>query len=84
MSIVVKQRVAELGIETTHEERIALDNIIEEMTHVYCDEGVKQLTDAEVREAVRVAKERAKKKQQEDELLTNGEQAERLLTEGIA
>ena len=47
MSIKVKIRLEALGIETTHEERVALDAAIEEKTGKYCDIGVEEFTDEE-------------------------------------
>ena len=40
MSIKVKIRLMNLGVETTHEERRDLDRLIEERTAKYCDEGI--------------------------------------------
>ncbi len=62
MSIKVFERLRELMIETTHEERREIDEEIEERTNKYCDEGVNDLSDEEFIEIVNKIKKRKKKK----------------------
>lgn len=50
MSTKVKARLTALELETTHEERVALDVAIEAKTGEYCDAGVAGLTDQEMRD----------------------------------
>jgi hypothetical protein len=64
VSIKVRQLLELLGIETTHEERLEIDRIIEERTGLYCDEGVDLLTKEEFLEIVYEAKRRLKKRKE--------------------
>ena len=51
---------------TTHEQRIKLDEVIEEITGKWCDDGVAQLTDDEIIEILdQVLKAMAKKRGKE-------------------
>jgi len=63
MSCKVKARLALLQAITTHEERRELDKIIEEKTHMYCDEGVDRLTDNDLLAYLEEARARITKKQ---------------------
>lgn len=65
MSIKVRELLALLGIETTHEEREEIDKIIEERTGLYCDEGVNLLSKEEFLEIVYEAKRRVRKRKTE-------------------
>jgi hypothetical protein len=47
MSIKVKEWLRRLRIDTTHEEREAIDREIERRTGQYCDKGVELLTETE-------------------------------------
>ena len=47
MSIKVREWLRRLGIETTHEEREAIDREIERRTGRYCDIGIELLSEAE-------------------------------------
>jgi len=62
MSILVKRLLESLGIETTHEERLEIDRLIEEVTGKYCDEGVLELSKEEFLEIVKEAKKRVRKR----------------------
>ena len=44
-----------------HDERVEIDREIEHVTHKYCDEGVKQLTDEQLKEIVERVRRRKKK-----------------------
>ncbi|MDT7864702.1 MAG: hypothetical protein RQ968_04405 [Thermoproteota archaeon] len=65
MSIKVRELLALLGIETTHEEREEIDRIIEERTGLYCDEGIDLLSREEFLEIVYEAKRRVRKRKAE-------------------
>ncbi|HID43628.1 MAG TPA: hypothetical protein EYP30_07665 [Archaeoglobaceae archaeon] len=67
MSIVVKERLRESGLLhlTTHEDRVEIDRMIEEITGMYCDEGVKVLSESEFLEIVESIIRRRKKKKAE-------------------
>lgn len=67
MSIVVKDRLRKSGLLhfTTHEDRVEIDRIIEELTGMYCDEGIKLLTDNEFLEIVESVLKRKKRKKTE-------------------
>ncbi len=65
MSIKVRELLALLGIETTHEEREEIDRIIEERTGLYCDEGINLLSREEFLEIVYEAKRRVRKRKAE-------------------
>jgi hypothetical protein len=69
VSIKVRQLLELLGIETTHEERLEIDRIIEERTGLYCDEGVDLLTKEEFLEIVYEAKRRLKKRKETEKSL---------------
>lgn len=62
MSIKVKELLKLLGIETTHEERLEIDRIIEEITGKYCDEGIDELSREEFIQIVYEAKKRIRRK----------------------
>lgn len=46
--------------QTTHEDRVELDRLIEAKTGKYCDEGVSELSDDEIMELLRLAWEKTK------------------------
>jgi hypothetical protein len=64
MSIVVKDRLRKSGLLhfTTHKDRVEIDRVIEELTGMYCDEGVKLLSDSEFLEIVESVLRRKKKR----------------------
>jgi hypothetical protein len=64
MSVRVKARLAQLAIleNTDHELRVELDQEIERMTGKYCDEGVADLSDAQIRALVAMLQERRRRK----------------------
>jgi len=64
MSVVVKDRLRKSGLLhlTTHEDRVEIDRIIEEITGMYCDEGAKLLSDDEFLEIVESVLRKRKKK----------------------
>lgn len=62
MSIKVKLLLEALNIETTHEERMEIDRIIEERTGLHCDEGVELLSREEFIAIVQEAKRRIRKR----------------------
>lgn len=66
MSIRVKMRLASMGIlpQTTHEERMELDKLIEERTGMYCDIGVEKLTDVELKQLLEVIRNKKKQKRE--------------------
>jgi len=45
MSLSVKERLKQLGIELVHDERVELDKAIEQATKKKCDEGVHLIPD---------------------------------------
>lgn len=47
-----------MGIETTHEDRLMIDREIEARTGLYCDEGIKELTDEEFKEIINKVKKK--------------------------
>jgi hypothetical protein len=65
VSIKVRELLALLGIETTHEEREEIDRIIEERTGLYCDEGINLLSREKFLEIVYEAKRRVRKRKAE-------------------
>ncbi len=74
----MKERLTQLNIlgETDHELRVALDYEIEKMTGQYCDEGVKGLSDSELRSLVSMLLERKRKKKVGQALGVDLEQTE--------
>lgn len=58
MSIRVFERLNRMGIETTHEDRLMIDREIEARTGLYCDEGIKELTDEEFKEIINKVKKK--------------------------
>jgi len=52
-----------LNLETTHEERLEIDRVIEERTGSPCDEGVAKLSTTEFLDIVEQVKKRLKKKE---------------------
>ena len=60
MSIRVKRRLDLLHLLTTHAERVDVDKEIERKTGLYCDKGIDQISDDELRRIVEAV--RAKKK----------------------
>lgn len=60
MSIRVKTRLDRLQLTTTHENRVEIDREIESRTGLYCDKGIDQISDDELRQIVEAV--RAKKK----------------------
>ena len=81
LSIKVKERLAEEGIETTHEERVALDMAIEQRTGKWCDEGVKDLTPAQFRELVKSVKERLRARKAREAAGLDADAEERAIVE---
>jgi hypothetical protein len=75
MSIRVKVRLAQLNIleATDHELRVELDQEIERMTGQYCDEGVSQLSDAQLRALVAMLQERRRRKKQGQQMTEDEE-----------
>ena len=65
MSKRVFERLMLMLLETTHEERVEIDREIEKRTGKYCDEGVKELSDQQLKEIVEEVKRRKKKVQME-------------------
>ncbi len=61
MSIKVKEWLKQLGIETTHEERVEIDREIEILTRRPCDEGVSELSERKFLEIVDKVRRRKKK-----------------------
>ena len=61
MSIEVKEWLRRLEIDTTHEEREAIDREIERRTGQYCDKGVELLGEAEFLAIVDIARRRRRK-----------------------
>lgn len=68
MSQKVFERLRQMMIETTHEERQEVDREIELKTNKYCDEGVDDLSDSEFIEIVNKIKRKRKKKKREVEV----------------
>jgi len=68
MSRVVKELLGQLDLlpQTTHEDRVEIDKEIERVTGKDCDEGVKDLTQAEFVNLVKRVLERRKKKKKEE------------------
>ena len=64
MSRRVKERLRLMGVldQTTHEDRVELDRLIEEKTGKYCDDGVDKLTNEEIMALLRKIWGRKKKK----------------------
>ena len=62
MSRKVKQRLDALRILTEHEERVEIDKVVEEKTGKYCDDGIDEISDEELRHIVEEARKRLKKK----------------------
>lgn len=81
MSIKVKERLAEEGIETTHEERVALDLAIEAKTGKWCDEGVRDLSAGEFRELVKSVKERLRARKAREAAGLDADAEERAVVE---
>jgi len=52
--------------QTTHEDRVEIDREVERVTGKNCDEGVKELTQAEFVDLVKKVLERRKKKKKEE------------------
>lgn len=71
MSIVVRLRLRELGLLdlTTHEDRLEIDRVIEEITGLHCDEGVKILSDEEFIEIVESVLRRKRRKKKREEVI---------------
>ena len=67
MSMKVFERLKQLMIETTHEERQEIDREIEEKTEKYCDDGIDDLPDSAFIEIVNRIKKRKKKKISKEE-----------------
>lgn len=63
MSVRVKKRLDVLNLlgETDHDMRVALDREIESMTRKYCDKGIDDLTDEQLKDALARVKTRRKK-----------------------
>ena len=65
MSIRVKARLAQLLIQTTHEERLEIDKEIERRTRESCETGVDKITDQELRDIVEYVRRKKKPAPQE-------------------
>ena len=63
MSTRVRERLAQMQLleQTNHEERVILDQLIEQETGGFCDATVSQLSDDRVRALLAEAKRRTKK-----------------------
>ncbi|HLC39255.1 MAG TPA: hypothetical protein VJJ76_00035 [archaeon] len=72
MSTKVKERLQRMNVlpTTTHEERQELDRVIEEHTQKYCDDAVGQLTDEQLLQYLKEARERLKKSKKEPMYVT--------------
>ncbi len=64
MSRKVKERLELMRVlaQTTHEDRVELDRLIEEKTGKPCDEGVYELSDEDILDLLRLIWKKRKKK----------------------
>lgn len=65
MSIKVRARLDRLRIETTHEERLEIDNEIRSRTGESCETGVDKLSDGQIWEIVERVRRKKKAPPQE-------------------
>jgi len=63
MSRLVKARLDALFIQTSHEERVMVDKIVEERTRQDCDVGITKISDEELKRIVEEARKRLKKRE---------------------
>lgn len=70
MSELVKSMLEKYGLLnlTSHEDRKEIDRIIEDRTDLYCDEGVKMLSEDEFLSIVESVLRRRKKKRKEENI----------------
>lgn len=64
MSRRVKERLDALRILTEHIERVEIDKIVEEKTGKYCDEGIDDVSDEQLKDIVEEARRRLRKKKE--------------------
>lgn len=62
MSIKIKEWLDRLDIVTTHEDRVEIDRQVEAKTGMFCDEGIRKLSEAEFLAIVREVKNKPRKK----------------------
>jgi hypothetical protein len=67
MSSKVKERLKRLMLELLHEERIFLDNSLEQLTGKTCDEAIEMLSDEQIKDIVEKIKIKKRKKKMEME-----------------
>jgi hypothetical protein len=69
MSIRVKERLFKIELETTHEERKELDEIIENRFLRPCDEAIDDVSDNQLIALVNYIRKKKKKKKKEMEVV---------------
>jgi hypothetical protein len=67
MSNKVKETLDALGIKTTHEQRVMLDEEIGSLTHKNCDEGINEIDNFTLLKIVNKVKRKRKRKKENNQ-----------------